>query len=91
MSDFPRSDLGFFHLTPVGWMRRDRQPFPEDRIETWGYAMEQPAEDTKELVHLTRVWVKPGTTPQSCKALHDSFGEPVTPSLERNLTLTCEV
>jgi len=90
MSAFPRADMGFFHLTPKGWLRCDQQPFPHDRIETWAYAMEQPAEDAKEVVRLTRTWVKPGTKPHSNQAFHDFFGEPVCPTRERNLTLTCE-
>ena len=62
---FPRSDGGYFHLTPKGWVRKDVAPFPQDRCETWAYEMEWPAEDAKEQVTLTKVWVAPTATAAS--------------------------
>jgi hypothetical protein len=58
MSELSKIERGFYHLTPNGWARRDHQPFPKDRVETWAYEMECPAEDAKERVRLTRM----GTT-----------------------------
>lgn len=91
MEAFPKTEHGFFHLTPVGWVRRDVEPFPQDRVETWAYEMQCPAEDAKEQVSLTRTWVKPGLPPDSCAAFHACFGEPVQPNLERNVLLECAV
>ncbi len=48
MSEFPKTDRGYFHLTEHGWMRQDLPPFPANRAETWRYEMERPAEDAKE-------------------------------------------
>lgn len=91
MSEYPKSDSGFFHLTPQGWVRRDRQPFPEDRLETWSYEMECPAEDAKEHVCLTRIWVNSRVTPQDHDVIHARFGEPLLPTAERNIVLECRV
>ena len=54
--EFPKSEQGYFHLTPTGWVRQDQVPFPQDRCETWLYEMEWPQEDAKERVTLTRIW-----------------------------------
>jgi hypothetical protein len=89
MSDVSTSDSGFFHLTPYGWARQDGEPFPADRIETWCYEMEVPADDAKERVCLTRVWRHPGLSPEQCDDWRQHFGPPLRASLERNITLEC--
>jgi hypothetical protein len=91
MSDFPKVERGFYHLTPDGWLRRDRQPFPKDRVETWAYEMECLAEDAKERVCLTRTWVQPKVQSEAREDLHARFGELIAPTTERNVTLECEV
>ena len=91
MITYPRSDKGFFHLTPNGWRREDHHPFPEDRMETWSYEMECPAEDSKERVFLTRTWMQPGMDSQGRSAFHVLFCEPLQPTIARNVTLQCHV
>jgi hypothetical protein len=91
MSDYPKRDSGFFHLTPQGWFRGDQRPFPADRVETWSYEMECPAEDAKEQVCLTRIWENTRMTPQGHEIIRARFGEPLHPTLERNVVLECQV
>ena len=33
MSSYPEKERGFFHLLADGWIRKDTQPFPADRLE----------------------------------------------------------
>ena len=91
MNDFPKTDHGFFHLTQEGWVRQDLQPFPSNRVETWQFEMDWPAEDAKERVCLTKVWGLPGAEPGTLKALHAHYGAPVPPTPERNVTLECNI
>jgi len=91
MDSFPKIERGFFHLTPDGWTRKDYQPFPNDRLETWAYEMECLAEDAKERACLTRTWVQPELMPQLRENLRVRFGEPMAPTPERNITLECLV
>jgi hypothetical protein len=74
MSEFPKIDRGFFHLTPHGWVRQDYQPFPADRVETWSYEMECLTEDAKERACLTRIWISSSMTPQDHVAIRAHFG-----------------
>lgn len=89
--DYPKTEHGFYHLLPDGWRRRDFEPFPQLRLETWAYEMEQPTEDAKERVRLVRTWKRPGTPNDKLNAMHIWFGEPVQPTVCRNVTLGCEV
>lgn len=91
MNTFPKIERGFYHLTHRGWRRVDAQPFPDERLETWAYEMEWPAEDAKEQISLTRTWVRSDMTPRACAALHACFGEPVLPTPDRNVTMECYV
>jgi len=91
IKDHSKKDRGFFHLTPHGWQRKDHQPFPDDRLETWAYESVCPATDTKERVNLTRTWVRSGLSEDGRKAFYTFFGDALLPSLERNVTLECEV
>ena len=91
MDHFPRTESGFVHLTPTGWSRQDRKPFPTDRIETWHYEMVCPAVDAKERVCLTRVWSDPGASAEEVENLRARFGDPMTATPERNVTLECQV
>lgn len=88
---YPKSDWGYFHLTPRGWERKDTKPFPEDRVETWYYEMECPAEDAKEQVTLARSWMGPTKSLELKKVLHARFGDPIEPAHSRNITLKCYV
>lgn len=91
MTDYPKVERGFYHLLPDGWRRRDFEPFPPMRLETWTYEMERPAEGAKENVSLVRSWKKPGAANDKLAAMHIWFGEPVHPNVSRNVTLKCEV
>lgn len=91
MDQFPKTEHGYFHLTAHGWIRRDHEPFPNDRIETWAYQMTCPNTDAKEQVFLIRTWIKPGTTAKRRAEYHAQFGEPLMASPERNVILECHV
>ena len=91
MTDYPRIERGFYHLLADGWHRKDRQPFPADRLETWAYEMEQLAEDAKERICLTRTWTKPGVSAEGLNELHARFGEALGPAVGRNVTLECDI
>jgi len=53
--------------------------------------MEQPAEDAKERICLTRTWKRPGVSATGLQAFHVCFGEALLPTPSRNITLECEV
>jgi len=91
MREFPRTDRGYFHLTPHGWMRQDLPPFPADRAETWRYELECPAPDAKERVCLTKIWSRPDLSAEGLAALQSRYGEPLLPTPDRNVTLECSV
>ena len=87
---FPRTEIGYFHLTPAGWVRQDVGPFPPDRCETWFYEMEWPEEDAKEQVTLTKIWAS--SVPGSANdALRARFGNAVAPTPARNVKLECRL
>jgi hypothetical protein len=89
--EYPKIERGYFHLLSDGWLRQDQTPFPEGRVETWAYETEQPAEDAKERICLSRTWKKPGIAAEQLDALHARFGEPILPTTSRNVTLECEI
>lgn len=91
MTDYPKTDDGFYHLTQHGWIRKDKPPFPEDRVETWSYSMECPAEDAKERVCLTCTWRESDTDPAQCEMLRAKFGTPVPLTSSRNIVLESEI
>jgi hypothetical protein len=91
MNEYPQVDNGLFHLTPRGWLRQDHQPFPSDRLETWSYNMECPADDAKEQVCLRRIWMNAKVGPERRDAMRALFGFPKGPSRERNVTLECQL
>lgn len=91
MNGYPRIDTGFFHLTPHGWLRQDHLPFPADRVETWSYHMECPADDAREQVSLCRVWAHPKVELQRRDAIRAQFGDAQLPTTDRNVTLECQV
>jgi hypothetical protein len=90
-SHISENESGYFHLAPNGWIRKDREPFPPDRLETWKYQLEQPAPDAKDEVTLTRVWISKDVTDAQSVALHGRHGEAVEPTLDRNVVLDCHV
>lgn len=53
------SDDGFWHLTPNGWVRKDEEPFPSDRLETWHYSMSQASGWSQEHRSWTCTWASP--------------------------------
>lgn len=91
MADYPKIERGLFHLLPQGWCRKDQAPYPEDRLETWTYELEIPTEDAKERICLIRTWKKPDMSSETLNELHARFGEPVLPTVCRNVTFECEV
>ena len=91
MSSYPEKEHGFFHLLADWWTRKDTQPFPADRLETWAYEREIPAEDAKERVCLTRTWKRPGMSTDGLNAFHAVLGEALYPTPARNVTFECEV
>jgi hypothetical protein len=91
MKKFPLGEQGVIHLTPNGWVRRDRAPFPKDRLESWSFERERPAEDAKEQVCLTRTWICAGSAKDVRAALHNRFGAPFQPNRTRNVLMECDV
>jgi hypothetical protein len=91
LRDPRQSDEGYFHLTPDGWVRIDRKPYPANRVETWKYQMEKPALDAKARVRLSRLWVLPAANEASRDALRVRFGDAVMPNPDRNVELDCRV
>jgi len=91
MTHYPIRDEGFYHLTKHGWIRKDHAPFPTDRIETWAYEMECPAEDAKERICLRRTWKARRWDQQECQNLHSFFGTPVPLIASRNIILEADV
>lgn len=91
IAGYPIVERGFFHLTPEGWIRQDRQPFPEGRMETWAYELECLADDAKEQVCLTRTWTCPAISEQGRAAFKVLHGQPIQPQPMRNVTFQCEV
>ncbi len=90
-SNTTQSDFGYFHLTSNGWIRKDVLPFPSDRLETWRYEEERPAEDAKDRIRLTRIWSAAGVLETQLVALHAHFGEAVVPDQDRHIVLDCVV
>jgi hypothetical protein len=90
-SQLLESEHGYFHLTPYGWARKDGDPPPPDRLETWKYQLYRPAQDAKDEVTLTRVWISKDVTDAKSVALHAHHGEAVEATHDRNVTLDCNV
>jgi hypothetical protein len=90
-SQVSESESGYFHLTPYGWTRKDGEPPPPDRIETWKYQLLRPARDAKDQVTLTRVWISKDVTDARSVVLHVRHGEAVQATLNRNVVLDCHV
>ena len=91
MAPHPTEDIGFYHLTHVGWVRQDDAPFPADRVESWSYQAECPADDANEQVCLRRIWKELHLSDLERDVLRNQFGLPVSPEIGRNVTLECEV
>ncbi len=91
LRDQRQTDEGYFHLTPHGWVRFDRKPYPSDRVETWKYQMEKPAPDAKARVRLSRLWVLSTADEASRDALRVRYGDAVMPNPDRNVELNCRV
>lgn len=89
MHGSPQSDFGYFHLTDEGWVRKDAQPFPAGRLETWQYEEERPANDAKDQIRLTRIWHDPSASQSQLESLHAYFGEAICPDTDRHITLNC--
>ncbi|HTQ13595.1 MAG TPA: hypothetical protein VMH86_06945 [Rhizomicrobium sp.] len=84
--DIRDNDSGLMHLTPNGWMRKDKPPWPAGRVESWAFEAERPSTDAKQHVRLTRTWTAPGAP-----ALHARFGEePIAPREDRHISIDCK-
>ena len=90
MDEFPKLESGVMHLTPAGWVRKDHAPFPKDRLESWTFDREQPADDAKESICMTRFWLHQGAEADRA-ALSARFGLPFQATPLCNITLGCEV
>jgi hypothetical protein len=86
---YPKVDEGFFHLTATGWRRQDTSPFPADRIETWRFRSETPADDAKQQVHLERLWICHHTPAEERDQIRAHFGYPFRASHDLHLTIDC--
>ena len=84
-------ESGYFHLTQTGWTRKDSEPPPSARLETWRYELDRPAPDAKDEVTLTRIWISKDVTDAQSIALHTQHGEAVESTHERNVILHCDV
>jgi hypothetical protein len=84
-------DEGYYHLGPQGWCRKDAPPFPENRVETWRFELEQPSSHAKQQIHLTRIWVAQNAPEAARQALHLRFGEAVVPATEKSIIVQCRV
>jgi hypothetical protein len=84
-------DEGYYHLGPQGWSRKDARPFPESRVETWRYEMDQPSPHAKQQIHLTRVWVALNAAEPARQTLHHQFGEAIVPATEKSIIVQCRV
>lgn len=81
------SDSGYMHLTRNGWRRKDEEPWPEDRVETYSYEMHQSSGWSKEKITLTLIWSDPTLTDAERDALYLKAGRPVPdwPDLRLNI------
>jgi hypothetical protein len=79
-----RHDRRYFHLTPNGWIRRDKLPFPQDRVETWVYETQPVGEDADVAVRLLRLWSDAAMTAATRDALRARFGRVAAPKPDRN-------
>ncbi|MGD0288487.1 MAG: hypothetical protein ABSC63_02370 [Candidatus Binataceae bacterium] len=61
----------FYHLTPDGWLTKNEEPFPRDRVETWERRMRQSSGWSREDVWWQCVWVEPNTD----RAIRDKLRE----------------
>lgn len=82
-------DMGYFHLTPEGWKRKDCEPFPANRVETWQYDSETPSNAAKEQVHLIRLWSSPNMPTSQRARLRAKFGVPIEIVHDRHITIDC--
>jgi hypothetical protein len=91
LTQYPTEERGLYHLTPSGWIRQDKPPFPTDRAETWSYQIIYISDDAKERIWLTRIWKDCHLDSGDRKALRGRFGMPVDLQTGRNITLQCDV
>ena len=84
---YPKLDEGFFHLTATGWQRKDTSLFPADRVETWRFHSETPADAAKQQVHLERLWTSHHLAPKQRDQIRARFGYPFRASHDVHLTI----
>ena len=82
-------DMGYFHLTPEGWERKDSEPFPSNRVETWRYKSETPSDAAKEQVRLERLWSSSAASTAQRANLRAKFGVPIEIVHDRHITIDC--
>lgn len=70
------SDEGYFHLTRQGWVRKDGEPYPNDRIETWHYSMHQSSGWSAEKRNLSCSWADSKLGRPERDGLRNQFGWP---------------
>ena len=82
-------DTGYYHLTPDGWRRKDFEPYPANRVETWRYESETPSDAAKEQIHLVRLWSSTGASTAQRAQLRAKFGVPIEIAHDRHITIDC--
>ena len=82
-------NTGYYHLTPEGWRRKDFEPFPANRVETWQYVSETPSDAAKEQVHLVRLWSSANASVTQRALLRAKFGVPIEIGRDRHITIDC--
>jgi hypothetical protein len=82
-------DTGYYHLTPDGWARKDNEPFPANRLETWQYESATPSDAAKEQVHFVRLWASANAPAERRARLRAKFGVPIEIGHDRHITIDC--
>jgi hypothetical protein len=81
------SDEGYFHLTSNGWVRKDEEPFPPDRIETWEYSSSQASGWSREYQSVHCVWANADVSRSDRDALRKKFGNAAHLTASRDNTI----
>ena len=70
-------DAGFYHLLPRGWVRQDKEPFPNDRIETWRFTMHQSWVTQPEYYDFRCVWADDKVSEKTRSEFRAKIGMPI--------------
>jgi hypothetical protein len=81
------SDYGYFHLLSTGWVRKDDEPFPEGRVETWQYSSSQASGWSREHRSIHCIWASPDVSRADRDALRRKFGNAAHMTHSRDNTI----